>query len=98
MAGVRDSVLIYLKSESFAQSLKKAIETSGYRCTVVSTESLALTEAKKTLPSLIILDRHSGFVANFRRIRTLNTVPIVAVQEAAFPARMKSVFKNMMRT
>jgi len=83
MAGVCDSVLIYLKSESFAQSLKKAIETSGYRCTVVSTESLALTEAKENLPSLIILDRRSGFVANFRRIRTLNTVPIVAVQEGS---------------
>ena len=80
-AGVRDSVLIFLKSESFAQSLKKALETSGYRGTAVASESLAITEAKESMPSLIILDRHSGSVANFRRIRTLNTVPIVAVQE-----------------
>jgi DNA-binding response OmpR family regulator len=83
MAGVRDSVLIYLKSESFAQSLKKALETSGYRGTAVTTESLALTEAKTNVPSLIILDSRSGSIANFRRMRELNTVPIVAVQEGS---------------
>lgn len=81
MAGVRNSVLIYLKSESFAQSLKKALETSGYRSTAVTTESVALIEAKANAPSLIILDRRSDSIANFRRLRTLNMVPIVAVQE-----------------
>jgi DNA-binding response OmpR family regulator len=81
LAGVRNSVLIYLKSESFAQSLKKALETSGYRSTAVTTESVALTEAKANAPSLIILDRRSDSIANFRRLRTLNMVPIVAVQE-----------------
>jgi DNA-binding response OmpR family regulator len=81
MTGVRDSVLIFLKSESFAQSLKKALEASGYRCTAVTTESLALTEAKANIPSLIILDRRSFSITNFRRMRALNRVPIVAVQE-----------------
>jgi len=81
IADVRDLVLIFLKSESFAQSLKKALETSGYRGTAVTTESLALTEAKANVPSLIILDRRSGSIPNFRRMRMLNTVPIVAVQE-----------------
>src|ERR1700682_5318677 len=80
-AGVRDSVLIFLKSESFAQSLKKALETSGYRGTAVTTESVALTEAKANVPALIILDRRSGSVANFRRMGNLSTVPIVALQE-----------------
>ena len=83
MPGVRDSVLIFLKSESFAQSLKKALETSGYRGTAVTTESLALTEAKANVPSLIILDRRSSTVANFRRMRILSTVPIVVVQEGS---------------
>ena len=83
MAGIRDSVLIFLKSESFAQSLKKALETSGYRGTAVTTESVALTEMKAKVPSLIILDRRSGSVANFRRMRMLSTVPIVAVQEGS---------------
>jgi ActR/RegA family two-component response regulator len=46
MTGARNSVLIFLKSESFSQSLKGALETSGYRGMVVTTESLALTEAK----------------------------------------------------
>ncbi|HXX76064.1 MAG TPA: response regulator transcription factor [Nitrospiraceae bacterium] len=79
--GVRDSVLIFMKSESFAQSLKKALETSGYRSTTVTTESAALAEAKTNVPSLIILDRQSGAITNFRQLRGLNAVPIVAVQE-----------------
>jgi DNA-binding response OmpR family regulator len=78
---VRDSVLIFLKSESFAQSLKKALETGGYRGVAVTTESLALKEAEASVPSLIILDRRSSSITNFRRIRTLNAVPIIAVQE-----------------
>ena len=77
----RDSVLIYLKSEPFAQSLKKALEASGYRGTAVTTESIALAEAKTNVPSLILLDRRSGSVVNFRRMSMLSTVPIVAVQE-----------------
>ena len=79
IAGVRGSVLIFLKSDSFAESLKKGLETSGYRSTAVTTESAALTEAKASLPSLIVLDRRSDSIANFRRM--LNTVLIVAVQE-----------------
>jgi DNA-binding response OmpR family regulator len=78
-AGVRGSVLIFLKSESFAESLKKALETSGYSSTAVTTESLGLTEARANVPSLIVLDRRSDSIANFRRM--LSTVSIVAVQE-----------------
>jgi two-component system response regulator RegX3 len=77
----RNSVLIFIQSESFAQSLKKALEANGHRSTVVTTESLALAEAKAHVPSLILLDRRSSSVTNFRRISTLHTVPIVAVQE-----------------
>jgi two-component system response regulator RegX3 len=80
---VRDSVLIFLKSESFAQSLKRTSETSGYRSIMVTTESVALKEAETSVPSLIILDRRSYSITNFRRIRTLNTVPIIAVQEGS---------------
>ena len=80
---VRDSVLICLKSESFAQSLKRTSETSGYRSIMVTTESVALKEAETSVPSLIILDRRSYSITNFRRIRTLNTVPIIAVQEGS---------------
>jgi len=80
---VRDSVLIFLKSESFAQSLKRTSETSGYRSIIVTMESVALKEAETNVPSLIILDRRSYSITNFRRIRTLNTVPIIAVQEGS---------------
>ena len=80
---VRDSVLIFLKSESFAQSLKRASETSGYRIIMVTMESVGLKEAETSVPSLIILDRRSYSITNFRRIRTLNTVPIIAVQEGS---------------
>jgi DNA-binding response OmpR family regulator len=81
IAGVGNSVLIFMKSESFAQSLKKALETTGYRSTAVNTESAALAEAKANVPSLIILDRHAATITNFRNLRGLNAVPIVAVQE-----------------
>jgi DNA-binding response OmpR family regulator len=77
----RDSVLIFLKSEPFAQSLRKALEMSGYRSMAVTTEWAALTEAKTNVPALILLDRRSGSVANFRRMSMLSMVPIVAVQE-----------------
>src|SRR5262245_17052142 len=79
--GVHDSVLIFLKSESFAQSVKKALEMSGYRSTAVTSERAALTEANANVPSLILLDRRSDSVAHFRRRSLLSTVPIVAVQE-----------------
>lgn len=82
IAGSRDSVLIFMKSESFAQSLKKALETSGYRSTAVNTESAALAEANANVPSLIILDRQVCAVTNFRNLRLLHAVPIVAVQES----------------
>src|SRR5262245_18252972 len=83
MPGVRSSVLIFLKSDPFAQTVKKALETSGYIGTVVTTESLASDEAKANVPSLIILDRRSSSISNFRRIGTLCTVPIVAVEEGS---------------
>ena len=94
MTGVRNSVLIFLKSESFAQSLKRALETSGYRGTVVTTESLALTEAEVNVPSLIILDRRSDSVAKFRRMRRLNRVPIVAVQEGGISSYDEECLKE----
>ncbi len=81
MADVGGFVLIFLRSESLAKSIKKALETSGYRSAVVTMESVALIEAEVNVPSLIILDRRSDSVAKFRRMRMLNTVPIVAVQE-----------------
>ena len=83
MIGMHNLILIFLKSESFAQWLKKALESSGYRGTAVTTESRALTEMEVNAPSLIILDCRSDSVAKFRRMRILNRVSIVAVQEGA---------------
>ena len=81
MIGMHNLILIFLKSESFAQSLKRALESSGYRGTAVTTESCVLTEAEVNVPSLIILDCRSDSVAKFRRMKMLDRVPIVAVQE-----------------
>ena len=81
LVAARDSVLIFLKSEPFAQSLEQTLKTSGLSSKAVATESAALTEAKTNVPSLILLDRRSGSVVNFRRMSMLTTVPIVAVQE-----------------
>ena len=83
MIGMHNLILIFLKSESFAQWLKKALESSGYRGTAVTTESRALTEVEVNVPSLIIIDRRSDSVAKFRRMKMLNRVSIIAVQERA---------------
>ena len=76
-----DSVLIFLKSESFALSLRMALETTGCRTTVVTTELAALTEAHANIPSVILLDRRSSSVARFRRMSLLSKVPLVAVEQ-----------------
>jgi two-component system response regulator RegX3 len=81
LKSIRDSVLIFMTSEPFAQSLRKALEMSGHRSTAVTTESAALTEARANVPSLILLDRRSGSVVKFRRMSMLSAVPIIAVQE-----------------
>jgi two-component system response regulator RegX3 len=83
LIGMHNLILIFLKSESFAQLLKKALESTGYRGTAVTTESCAFTEAEVNVPSLIILDLRSSSVAKFRRMKMLNRVSIVAVQERA---------------
>jgi len=67
LAGVRDSVLIILKSEPVAQSLKKAFEPNGCRGTAVTSESAALTEANMNVPSWIILNRQSSAVASMNQ-------------------------------
>jgi len=51
----------------------------------VTTEAAVLTAAKAFVPSLIIIDRRQGTITTLREIRTLSSVPIVAVQEAANP-------------
>lgn len=85
MTGVQDSILLFMKSEPLAQSLKKALEASGYQSTIVITEEAALTAARASVPSLIIIDRQQGTATNLRQFRMLSTVPIVAVEEGATP-------------
>jgi len=85
MIQARASVLIMMTSESFAQSLKGALDTSGCRSTVVTTEPAALSEVDANVPSLILLDRHSASIATFRQRRTLKAVPIVALQAGDIP-------------
>ena len=94
MPDARGSVLIYLKSESFSQSVKKALEASGYSGMTATTESLALAEAKAKVPSLIILDHGSGSVGNFRRMRMFSTTPIVAVQEGSISCEDEDCLKG----
>lgn len=83
MSGVHETILIFLKTESFALSLKKALEANGYRSTTVTTETAAFTEAKHATPSLIIIDREYGTTATLRHLRALTAVPIVAVEGSA---------------
>jgi DNA-binding response OmpR family regulator len=83
MAGVRAVILIFLKSESLAQSLKKTFEGSGYQAIAVHTEAAALNAARESAPSLVVIDRQLGTTVNLHRLRTLIAVPVVAIQDDA---------------
>ena len=80
---MRNSILIFMKTEPLAQPLKKALEASGYQSTVVTTESAAYTAAKASVPLLIIIDRQQSTHINLRQLRAAIAVPIVAVHEMA---------------
>ncbi|MBC7838782.1 MAG: response regulator transcription factor [Nitrospiraceae bacterium] len=88
------SVLIFLQSSSFAQSLKKGLETGGYFSTVVTMESVAITETKANAPSLIILDRQSSSIAYLRQIRMLSRVPIIAVHEGGISCQDEECIRD----
>jgi DNA-binding response OmpR family regulator len=81
ITGARDSILIVMRSEPLAQSLKKTFEASGYQATAVHTEAAAFTAARESAPALIIIDRQFGSGTNLRHLRTLISSPIVAVQD-----------------
>lgn len=83
MAGVHETILIFLKSESFALALKKALEANGYPSTTVTTEAAVFAETNQTSPSLIIIDRAHGTIGTLRHLRAVTTVPIVAVEGTA---------------
>jgi len=94
MPDARGSVLIFLKSESFSQSVKMALESNGYSGMTVTTESQAFTEAKVKVPCLIILDHGSRSVVNFRRMSLFSATPIVAVQDASISCEDEDCLKE----
>lgn len=81
MVSTREPILIVMHTESLAQALKNALESSGLKSTVVKTETAAFEEVKGTTPSLIIMDRKQARVTRLRQFRTLVNVPIIAVDE-----------------
>jgi two-component system response regulator RegX3 len=85
MTGVRDCILIVMRSEPLAQSIKKIFDANGYQGTIVGTENAALTAAKEARPALIIIDRQLSTAAHLRQLRAVTAAPIVAVQDAAAP-------------
>jgi len=77
-----ESILIFVRTESFAQSLKSMLERNGYRGAVVTTESAAFAEMNVSVPSLIIIDRQEGTISILRKLRILAMVPIVAIDDS----------------
>ena len=85
MTGTRNTILIFMRAELFAQSLKKTLEANGYQGTVVTTESAAYSAAKTSKPMLMIIDRDQSIGIDIRRLRAMIAVPIVAVQGSPLP-------------
>ncbi|MFO0776883.1 MAG: response regulator transcription factor [Nitrospira sp.] len=79
MTGLQGSILMFIHSEPFAQSLKKVFVASGYRVACVATETAALAALKESLPSLIIVERQDGIAPLLRQLRSAANVPIVAL-------------------
>lgn len=70
-----------MTSEALGQSLKKALEASGIKTTLVMTEAAVFAEAKAAPPALVLIDRQHGTTGNLRHLRSFLSVPIVAVQD-----------------
>src|SRR5262245_39156670 len=81
LTATRDSILIFMQAEPFAQSLKKAFDANGYQAAIVTSESAAYAAAKISMPALLIIDRQESTFIDLRRLRSVISAPIVAVQE-----------------
>lgn len=82
VSGTRDSILIFMRSEPFAQSIKKTFDASGFQSATVGTEGAAFAAAREAGPALIIIDRQLSTESNLRQLRAVSAAPIVAVQVA----------------
>lgn len=79
---IRQTVLIYMESKPFAQSLKKSLETNGMKGRIVASDAEACEELKTSAPSLIIINRREGTIGNLQRLRALSNAPIVAIEDS----------------
>jgi two-component system response regulator RegX3 len=84
-AGVRDCILIIMRSEPLAQLIKKTFDANGYQGMIVGTENAVLTAVKEAQPALVLVDRQLSTTAHLRQLRAVTAAPIVAVQDAAAP-------------
>jgi two-component system, OmpR family, response regulator RegX3 len=82
ISGTRDSILIFMRSEPFAQSIKKTFDASGFQSATVCTEGAAIAAVREAGPALIIIDRQFTTESNLRQLRAVSAAPIVAVQVA----------------
>lgn len=79
ITNVQGSILIFVQSQPFDQSLEKALVSNGYQVTFVTTEAAAFAALKESTPSLIIVERREGIVAALRQLRAAAVAPIVAI-------------------
>ncbi|MCP9439318.1 MAG: response regulator transcription factor [Nitrospira sp.] len=82
VVAVRETILIFSRSEPFAESIKRTFDTNGYQSTSVLTLGAAISTAKESGAALIIIDRQVGDPHTIRQIRDVSAAPIIAVQDA----------------
>lgn len=87
ITGAHESILIFVRSTPFAQSLEKIFVENGYRVSLISTETAAYGGVEESAPSLIIIERQDGIASVLRPLRAAVTVPIVAVVNGSGPCR-----------
>lgn len=80
MATGRERILIVAANDVLGSSLQKLLGEYGYATEVVRDEARAIDASRRTLPTLILVERH-GRLDQLRREPRLRAVPVIVIQQ-----------------
>jgi DNA-binding response OmpR family regulator len=80
MASGRERILIVTGSNALSSTLQRLFTEYGYTTEVVRDESQAVEASRRTLPTLVLVERHGRF-EQLRREPALRAIPIVTLQQ-----------------
>ena len=93
MASGREHIVLVTSDEVFARTMEKQLRDNGYDVTTAGTVTAGLNAARRTIPSLVLLDRRERDIGELRREPNLRTVPFVALQPLGQPCDEEDCLK-----